>query len=572
MVLALAASAVIAAATRQFGGTSDAGGSGGTAIVRQGDLVVSVTEGGSVRAKESVDIINEVEGSSTIAELVDEGATVEKDQVLMRMDSMDIEERKTDEESRLRSMEAEFKAAELNLAIQLSQAESNITQAGQKVTFAQMDLTKYTEGDWLQQLSEADSDITLADQEWEQAKDQLYWTERLEQAGAATKQQLKADTLSVRRTEIKLTHAKKRRELLEQYEYPKQLAQLKSDLAESKRELERVKQQMASNIALKEAALAVARDRLAIQNTRYDKLKEQLLKTVIRAPQSGMIVYVAPGRWNRDAQPLAVGVSVRYRQQLFMLPDLSEMEVDVSIHETQIERVRPGQQATVIIDAFPDRKFTGEVKKISLMADSQRWFNPDVKVYTTVLSIRGNTEGLRPGMSAKVEILCKVVKDELLVPVTGVHMLRGRSAALVKTGSGIEIREIEIGDTNDKSVIVRSGLDEGDEVLLYLPAVIPEIPWEEPQQQPHEAGELQGLPVVPDVPPPGVTGDAPPNPDAARREELRKRMENATPEEREKLREEMRRLGGSRPRRQGTRGEGTRGNSAAPRSNTGGGS
>ena len=220
MVLALGASAVIAAATRQFAGTADTEGSGGTALVRRGDLVVSVTEGGNVRAKESVDIINEVEGSSTIAELVDEGATVEKDQVLMRMDSMDLEERKTNEESKLRSMEAEHKAADLNLKIQVNEAESNITQAELKVTFAEMDLTKYTEGDWPQQLREADSDIALADQEWEQAKDQLYWTTRLEEAGAATKQQLKADTLSVRRTEIKLTHAKKRRELLEQYEYP----------------------------------------------------------------------------------------------------------------------------------------------------------------------------------------------------------------------------------------------------------------------------------------------------------------------------------------------------------------
>ena len=190
-----------------------------------------------------------------------------------------------------------------------------------------------------------------------------------------------------------------------------------------------------------------------------------------------------------------------------------------------------------------------KVKKVAVMAE-QGWGTPDVKAYTTVVSINQATDGLKPGMSARVEVLCKVIRDKLVTPVTGMRMLRGRTAAVVKTSSGLEVREIKIGETNDKFVVIKAGLLEGDEVLLYEPKVMPKIPWAEPVKE---------TPTIPEPvePTPDEAAEKKPDeadkPDAAEIERLRKRLQNATAEERQRILDQLRKQRGrGRPDAQGT--------------------
>jgi HlyD family secretion protein len=462
-------------------GAGDA--AGGAVAVKRGDLVITVTEGGNLRAKDSITITNEVEGLSTIADIVLDGTYVQKDDIILKIDSKELEDRKADQEARLHSVIAEAKASEEDLSIQKNEAQSKITLAQQTAEFAQIDLDKYIKGDWPQQQRQAQDEIFLAEQERSQAKNQYEGTQKLLEAGVATRQQLTSDDLALKRANIRVEQATEALRLLNEYENKKQLKKLQLDCEETQRELERTKRRMDSFIAQKEAALASAHDRLKIQNDQYNKTLEQVKNMIIKAPQAGMIVYQQPDNRRSDMQPLAVGVKIFYRQRLMTLPDLSAMEVDVQVHETEVERVKVGQRANISVDAFPERRYTGEVKKVAVMADSAMWGMPDVKVYLTVVSIDQATDGLKPGMTAKAEILCKVIKDKLLVPVTGLRVLRGRTAAIVQTSSGLEIREVKAGETNDKFVIVESGLQEGDVVLLYEPKVMPEIPWSEPKKE-----------------------------------------------------------------------------------------
>lgn len=494
VVLAMLGVGLVAAAVGFSGGGDgpDASGSG-TALARRGDLVIRVTEEGTLRAKESVNITNEVAGASTVAELVDEGTYVEKGQVILRMDSKELIDSKTQQEAKLQTVEAEYKAAVLNLVIKKSEAQSKLSKAEQKVRFAKMDLEKYLQGDYPQKKRKAESAIAIAKAEMKQAEDNLYWTERLLEKGVVTRQKLDGDKLTVERARIKVTETTEALRLLEKYEYVKEKARLESEYAEGQKELLRVKQQNESNIALMAAQVASSKTRLDIHKADFTKLLEQIEKTVIRAPQSGMLVYEDPHRWSNN-QPLAVGVTTRYGQKLFKLPDLSEMEVDVKIHESQIERIKVGQQAEIRINAFAGQMFPGKVKRIGVMASRQRWFNPDIKVYETVVSLDSETKRMKPGMSAEVRITCRTIKGVLLVPVTGVHVLNGRDAAIVKTASGLEIREVAIGETNDKFVVVTSGLEAGDEVLLYEPEVMPTIPWPPPQKKKVAPSNADGQP------------------------------------------------------------------------------
>jgi len=566
-VVCVVAAVVALAVWAMPSGQADSEPLGGTAIVRRGDLEITVNENGSLRARDSISIVNEVEGSSTIAEIVPEGTFVQKGALLLKMDSKEMEDRKATESATLDSLRAEYEAAKINLEIQRKEAESAIAAAEQKVTFAEMDLKKYLEGDYPQDLRDADSAIMIAEAEYKQAETELYWTEKLFEKDAVTRQKVDTDKLNLDKARIAVEKAKKSRELLEKYQYVKQKATLEAACIESRRELARVKQQMQNNEQLKIAAVNSAKTRLDIRQDSYDRLLAQLEKMTIRAPGQGMIVYEKPRRWENN-QPLAVGGNIHFRQKLMTLPDLSAMEIVVTVNETEIERVAVGQRANIVIDALPDRKYTGRVRQVAVMAEQGQRMATDVKEYEVVVSINESTEGLKPDMSGRAEIQCKTIKNQLLIPVTGVRMLHGHTAAIVKTPSGLEARKVEVGETNDKFIVITSGLEEGEEVLLYEPKVLPQIPWEataEPEPKATSADEtpFNGSGAL--QPPATVPGnETATDPNAAKRAEILKRLREATSEEDKlKIQEELRALGGGSGRR-GSRG-GENGQSRGPR-------
>jgi hypothetical protein len=158
------------------------------------------------------------------------------------------------------------------------------------------------------------------------------------------------------------------------------------------------------------------------------------------------------------------------REEIMSIPNTSEMAVDAKVHETNIDKVARGQIARIVVDAVPDQAFYGQVLKISPLPDPAAFMaNPDLKVYTTEVSLEGGSM-LRPGMSAKVEIILAQLKDVLVVPVQCIANRGGKKICYIH-GSSSEPREVKTGPYNDKFVQIIEGLSEGDKVLLNPPKV-----------------------------------------------------------------------------------------------------
>jgi multidrug efflux pump subunit AcrA (membrane-fusion protein) len=122
------------------------------------------------------------------------------------------------------------------------------------------------------------------------------------------------------------------------------------------------------------------------------------------------------------------------------------------------------------VDAFPDQPLTGEISKVGVLPDSQnRWMNPDLKVYLTTIIIDGTHDWVKPGMSAKVEILVDHLTDVVYVPVQAVTPVDDRQYCYVMGAFGPNRHEVEIGQFNDEFIEVKKGLKEGDLVLLRPP-------------------------------------------------------------------------------------------------------
>jgi len=482
----------------------------GTFTVRRDDLVVTVTESGSIKARNSINIKSEVEGQATIISLVPEGTYITEEDVkngkmLFELDSSSLEEELAQREIDFAASEASYAEAREAYEIQLKQNESDIAEDQLKVKFALMDFKKYLGeavakkfigdandvpnptdiafllndtnslgGAASQQFKEYIDNITLAEMRLKRAINQLDGTRMLYDANFVSKTELETDILDVNSLNIQKERAEIALELFKLYDFPKEAEKLLSDHYEAKLELARTLARARSRLAQNLATLKSAEARYNLRKSRLEKLKRQIDACIIKAPAAGLVTYASSSdRRGRRERVIEEGATVYQRQDIISLPDTAEMIAEINVHESSVTKVRPGQSAKIVIDAFPDRVFHGEVIGVAPLPDPQQsWLSPDLKVYTTQVSIKGTYEFLKPGMSAKVEILVEQLNDVIIVPVQVVANQAGKKVCYCLTPQGPQQREVKTGAFNDTFVEIVEGLQAGEEVLLNPPRLI----------------------------------------------------------------------------------------------------
>ena len=482
----------------------------GMFTVRRSDLTISVTESGSIKPLESVDLSCEVEGRTTIISIVEEGTyitpeDVNNGKVLVELDSSEIKQRLTQQEISFLSDEASYTEAKESLDIQKKQNDSDIKAGELKVRFALIDLQKYLGnvvaekimsgtanpgvesdeialliedpclgGEALQRFRELDGDIYLEMQNFELTKSKYEWSEKLYEKKYVSLSDKEADRLDKERAEIESEQAKTAKDLFVRYEFPKEAERLLSDYYEAGKELERIEARARSELAQAEAKLKSREATYSLQKERLEKLRKQFDACVMKAPVPGQVVYSSSmmDRWQRRSRLIEIGAEVRERQKIISIPDPSVMKVEVKVHETWIDKIQPGQDAKITISAFPEEAFTGKVIKKAPLANPEEWSNPDLKVYSTDVRISGTYDFLKTGMTAKVQIVVEELKDIISVPIQTVVNREGKKLCYVVNGRGSEQREVQTGAFNDNFVEIKSGLAEGDKVLLNPPRLV----------------------------------------------------------------------------------------------------
>jgi HlyD family secretion protein len=434
-------------------------------------LQPEIVEHGSLDAMNNTEIVCALKGrggpiATTIKRvLVEDGDIVKKGQLLIELDASPLEEQLKAQQLTRDLAKRKWSEAGTVLALQQSQNESEVTFAKLNIQLAQQDLDKYVKGDVEQLLQDIKGRTVVAEVDVEQAK------ENLEQAEHKGKQ-IRIAKLRLEAAQLALEKIQLEREVLQKYGQPRTETDLRAKLAEAKRTLGRVEK------------MAQAREAAALQevegwkanheqeSARCDEWKAEIDKCKLYAPKDGMAVYfiLAPRGGLGHAPLLAVGEPVREGQRLLFIPDLSKMQVSISIPEALAGQVRPRQAAQLRIDAYPNREFRGSVSRIDelpTIADGQR---TDEKSYTTVIALEGKTDGLRPGLSVAVNLpVGKPLNNVLTVPLRALLGKPGIGktvSCLVQTAEGPEEREVLLGQSNDKLSEVQAGLREGDEVIL----------------------------------------------------------------------------------------------------------
>ncbi len=344
---------------------------------------------------------------------------------------------------------------------------------------SEIDFMKYADpnvlgdGEAKQKLRKFDDDLQVAQKEQGQSTATLEGTRRLFDKGFVTKTDLQRDEIANDNSRLKVQTAETARSLFLKYDFAKSAEESLSKYLDTVRELDKTRRLAISKMAQTDARLRSAQGQYQVQLRQRKDLSEQQAKCLIRAQKSGLVVYGSGGddmMYYGGEERIREGATVRERQAIITIPDMTRMSVKVKIHETYIKKVQKGQKARITVDAFPDKVLEGEVTKVGVLPDSQnRWMNPDLKVYGVTVAIDGTRDWVKPGMSAKVEILVSKLPDVVHIPVQAVSLSEGKQVCYVVGGLKSERREVETGEFTDEFIEIKKGLKEGEKVLLRPP-------------------------------------------------------------------------------------------------------
>jgi HlyD family secretion protein len=438
--------------------------------VKRGELLVSVVEGGTLEAVNEIEIRSEVEGTARIIYIVPEGNNVKKGDLLVELDSSSSQDAVNLQQINVEKAQFALVQAEQQLDIQKSIVDSEVQAATLKVEFATSDLEKFTKGQALQAQRNAQIEITNVLENLQIAQERLDWSEKLYKEGFETKANLDKDRLTVSQTKLRLEQTQKALWMVETFDNPKTKRSLEAALQEATENLERVKLQGERKLAGFKADVDTQTRTLELSQAKLDRDKKQLEATKIYAPQDGLVVYGSAGGGHFSSESMIEeGAVVRNRQEIIKLPDVSEMKVRVKIHESHINQLTLGQTAFVVLDSMPDQRFRGQVNRVAPLPDSQsRYGNPDLKVYATEIVITDKLPDVKPGLSARAEIIITNLPNTISVPIQAVTTRKGKQVVFLASAPDEPV-PVTVGMYNTKFIEVCSGLKEGDQVLLAPP-------------------------------------------------------------------------------------------------------
>ena len=400
--------------------------------VKPAALPITVSDKGTLESSKNQDVLCQVEGSTTIISILPEGKKVEKGELVCELDSASLRDNLTNQKIATQGAEASFQNAKLTREV------------------AEIAVKEYEEGIFLQDKATCEGEIKLAESDLARASDRVDWATRMYEKGYVSKAQKVSEELNFQKTKFALEQAESKLHVLLEYTKGKTIKELRSEV-EKARSDELAKEQT-----------------FQLERTKEAKLEKQIINCKLFAPGDGIVVYANdPQRLVRQqCAQIEEGATVRERQKIFSLPDITRMQVNTKVHESQIDKITPGMKARVRVDAFSETELAGTVLDVAPLPDPTSFFSSDVKVYTTRVKIDNPLAGLRPGMNAEVTILVDRKENVLSVPVQAILEYSGKDHLALRTPNGYERREVDLGATNDKFVEVTKGITAGAVVAL----------------------------------------------------------------------------------------------------------
>ena len=194
----------------------------------------------------------------------------------------------------------------------------------------------------------------------------------------------------------------------------------------------------------------------AVARTNYESKLADLGDYTITTPISGIVI----GKPLEEGQTVVQGISAA--QVMMKIADLSEMQIEADVDETDIGKVKIGQNVSFTIDTYSGKTFTGTVTKIS----NQSTTTNNVIYYTVYVAVDSTDYDLKPDMTARLVINTDERHDVLYLPNEAIKTVNGQATVQVMEKGKQVTKNITTGLSGEMSTEIVSGLEDGDEVVL----------------------------------------------------------------------------------------------------------
>jgi multidrug efflux pump subunit AcrA (membrane-fusion protein) len=396
-----------------------------THTITRGDLIVTVTEQGTLESADNMEIKNKVRGRSTVIWVIESGTEVKPGDELVRLDTLAIED----------AISERTKYAHLT--------RSGAERAKANVATAELAIPEYLEGRYRAQLMTLEKDLAIAQSNLLTAQNMLDHAEKMAKRGYVSGLEVEEKTFAVTQAELNVDVKKTQIDVLKRFTRAMELETLNGNLKAAR------------------ALFAAEEERSKADADRRDLALEELEYCVIKAEKSGLVIYPLAEAWKRVPE-IEEGATVYRNQVLLLMPDLSRMQVKVGIHESIIDRIKPGLAARITL---LDKTLDGEITSVASVTRPAGWWTGNVVKYDTIISLP-TVQGLKPGMSAEAEVIMDRHEDVLTIPTAAVVQTTLGDFCWVKMAEGVKRLSLQLGDSDDNFIVVEAGLREGDEVVL----------------------------------------------------------------------------------------------------------
>jgi len=200
---------------------------------------------------------------------------------------------------------------------------------------------------------------------------------------------------------------------------------------------------------------------------------DTLSKTIYNSPIDGIITSLRV----EEGEIAMIGTMNNPGTILMTIADLSVMEVEVEVDETDVIGVEIGHRAEVRVDALPDKTIEGKVTEIGSSALQQTTASQESKDFKVIITLENPPESLKPGLSASADIITAEKQDALAVPISAL-VLREKEeeennknaeqeeGVYVVENSRVKFYPVEKGIMGEMMIEIISGLEEGQEIVV----------------------------------------------------------------------------------------------------------
>ena len=419
-----------------------------TVPVREENLKVKIEASGRVEPIKSVNVSPKDPGR-LVELLVEQGDRVEVGQTLAVMENTELEVQTSQAKAELKQNRATLQEGKAEIEAEIAQSRARLNQLEAKLRQTQSRIPKDIE-QTKAQINGAQSRLKLVQQ-------RVKRNEYLLKQGAISQDAFDEISDNAQNAESSINELRQRLEQL-QDTGGAEVEQVEAEIAEAKAALKQKQATAPDEIAALEASFEQSQASLKQSEIQYED-------SIVKAPFNGIVTqrYAVEGAY---VAPSTSGSSTASASANSILALAQGLEIVAKVPELDIGQLQPGQKVEVVADAYPDREFAGEIKRIApeaVIEENVTSFEVRVKLLT-------GQDTLRSKMNVDVTFIGEELKDSLVVPTVAIFTEDGEQGVMIPDENGLPLfQPVKIGLYLGEDTQILEGIEANQEVFIDLP-------------------------------------------------------------------------------------------------------